>query len=282
MMDFISFARAHGLEIKSLNSGDKIYRCGTDAHPTSKNGAYLFDGRRGFVQNWERGDDVHWWDDERQTKPWTEQERRQWSEKRMRADAERARAAEDAIRKAAGMIKSASVETHPYITEKGFPELKVLVNEGVLLIPMRSVSGELVGAQTVRLAESRREWEKKMLYGTRAKGAVMCIGPQKASMSVLVEGYATGLSVEAALRLIRLQAKVVICFSAQNLLEVAKVIPGKRVVYADNDRSGTGERVARESGLPWCMSDELGNDANDDHLKFGVMYVAQKIARARA
>jgi putative DNA primase/helicase len=40
-------------------------------------------------------------------------------------------------------------------------------------------------------------------------------------------------------------------------------------VIADNDKSGTGERIAREIGGAYWMSETVGHDFNDDHLARG-------------
>src|SRR3546814_11157496 len=73
--------------------------------------------------------------------------------------------------------------------------------------------------------------------------------------------YATALSIQAALKRLYRRASVVVCFSASNLAHVAKSLGGR--VVADHDESGTGERAARETGLPWCMPPDVGTDAND-------------------
>jgi putative DNA primase/helicase len=86
----------------------------------------------------------------------------------------------------------------------------------------------------------------------------------------LVEGYATGLSVKAALDAMYIQSQVWVCFSAVNLQYVAERIPGNRFVFADNDVSRTGQRVAEATGLPWVMSPVEGEDANDLHQRAGV------------
>ena len=51
MSGFISFARAHGLDINPAKffPGEKIRRCGTVDKPKSSNGAYFWDGERGWV-----------------------------------------------------------------------------------------------------------------------------------------------------------------------------------------------------------------------------------------
>lgn len=280
MMDFISFARAHGVDIESLQQGESIRRCPTLDHPRSRNGAYWFDGMRGWCINWEYGDSVQWWND-LSARPWSEQEKSEWARKRKQADAAKKKLQIDAAKRAAALIKSANHSRHPYMVEKGFPESIGLVSaDGDLIIPMHDFkSNELLGAQRIRLVDNR--WEKKMEYGMRAKGAVLRYGPKIAMESILVEGYATGRSVDLALRLLRLNVSVVVCFSAQNLVYVAQNGAGRRMVFADNDASHAGEKAAAASGLPFCMSDQIGEDANDVHSRAGIMAVAKIIMEVR-
>ena len=183
--------------------------------------------------------------------------------------------------RAAALIKACGIGTHPYLAEKGFPEARALIAEdGALVIPMRDcVSDAISGAQVVRLVDNA--WEKKMLHGMRAKGASLRIGNHRASETWLVEGYATGLSVDAALKLLRLSASVLVCFSAHNLTHVASLVPGRRFVFADNDVSRAGETAAISTGLPYVMSPTLGQDANDFHQSDGLIAVAKLIMEAR-
>ena len=53
-MNFIDFARAHGVEIdpSKLYASERIKRCGTTDKPKGTNGAYFWDGARGWVFNW--------------------------------------------------------------------------------------------------------------------------------------------------------------------------------------------------------------------------------------
>ena len=184
--------------------------------------------------------------------------------------------------RAATLIKACSIGQHPYLAEKGFPEARALVmEEGSLVVPMRDcVSDSLVGAQVVRLVDNA--WDKKMLPGMRAKGASLRIGNHRASETWLVEGYATGLSVSAALRILRLSAHVLVCFSAHNLTHCAALITGRRFVFADHDASRAGETAALATGLPYVMAPTLGHDANDLHQSDGLMAVAKLIMEARA
>ncbi|PKO92382.1 MAG: hypothetical protein CVU16_06440 [Betaproteobacteria bacterium HGW-Betaproteobacteria-10] len=279
-MDFLLFARTHGVEIHQLRIGDKIHRCPTTLHPASTNGAYFFDGLRGWVQNWETGEPIQWWNDP-YAKPWNESEKRDWALRRRAAEHEKQRGYAMAAKKAGLLIASATKDAHPYLKSKGFPEEQALVGtDGELIIPMRDVrDNALLSTQTIRLIDN--EWAKKMLPGMRAKGAVLRIGPQRAVESILCEGYSTGLSIDVALRLLRLNAAVVVCFSASNMIHVAAGMTGTRYVFADNDVSLTGEKAAQATGLPWCMSDQPGEDANDLHARAGVMTVAKLLMEVR-
>lgn len=280
-MSFHNFARAHGVEIGELYASDRIRRCPTTAHPRSKNGAYWFDGSRGWVQNWEAGDSVQWWNDPA-AKPWTEADRAAWAAKRRAAEAERLRAHQRAADRAAALVASAVPGEHGYLRAKGHVEQKGLVlPDGALLVPMREVqSNALLGAQVIRLEENR--WTKKMLPGMRAKGAVFVLGPRRAPETVLCEGYATGLSIQRALHQLRLNASVTVCFSAMNLVHIAERTSGRRIMFADHDASQTGEQAAAATGLPWAMSPIEGEDANDLHQRAGLLAVASLLLRARA
>ena len=280
MNDFIAFAHSHGAAIRELHPSDRIRRCPTIAHPRSTNGAYWFDGTRGWVQNWETDGGPQWWN-EPSARPWTEADKRRWAAQRQAADEDRLRDQHRAAARAGELIAQAVPDAHGYLKTKGFPETKGLVlPSGGLLVPMRDVATNvLVGAQVIQLAENR--WRKKMLPGTRAKGAVFVIGPRRAPEYVLCEGYATGLSIQAAVQLLRLKLSVVVCFSAQNLVHVAALVGGRRFVFADNDASETGARAATATGLPWVMSPDIGEDANDLHLRAGLLAVSKLVMQAR-
>jgi putative DNA primase/helicase len=50
-------------------------------------------------------------------------------------------------------------------------------------------------------------------------------------------------------------------------------------VVADNDESGTGERVAKEIGWKYWMSDVVGEDANDTHVRLGNFTFGQSLLK---
>jgi putative DNA primase/helicase len=156
-------------------------------------------------------------------------------------------------------------------------------DDGELVIPMRNVeTNALQGVQLIQWIEADRKWGKKMFPGMRANNAVFRIGDAAAPETFVVEGYATGLSVAAALRSVGLRAAVLITFSANNLVLVAPRIKGRAFVFADNDASGTGQRAAEATNLPWCMSPVIGEDANDLHMRAGLMAVCMQIMEVRA
>jgi putative DNA primase/helicase len=283
MSTFIDFARSHGLDIdpSKFYASDKIRRCGTLERPRSLNGSWLWDGQRGWVFDWSGEARTIWFEDPH-AKPWTPQEKQDWMLKRQTAAAAKDRSYDMAAQKADIILRSAKSDVHPYLTIKGFPDMKGLVLDDKLLIPMRNVvTNKLQGYQEIWWDEPNRKYNKKMLAGMRAKNAVFFLGDRTATEAWCCEGYATGLSLHAALRSVGLKASVVVCFSASNLVAVADQIQGKRYIYADNDASETGAKSAIQTGLPWTMSDTIGHDANDDHLKSGLFLVVKKIMDLR-
>lgn len=276
-MQFADFCRAHGLIVDHIEAGRWV-RVPTVDHPRKRNGAYKWLGGVGFVQNHATMVEVAAWRDEASEPAKLASVAQEVKAFERKVEQGWARAAQTA----AALIKSCVQREHEYLTLKGFPLVRGLVSaEGALVVPMRDwQSGALVGAQVIRWIHDERSYEKKMLFGMRAKGAVFRIGPPRARRTWLVEGYATGLSVDAAIAVRRLSEAVLVCFSAGNLKYMASKLKGDVRVFADNDASGTGERIARETGLPWCMADQVGQDANDMHKADGVWAVAQRMTEA--
>jgi putative DNA primase/helicase len=282
-MSFILFARAHGVEIdpNKFFPSDRIRRCGTIEKPRSGNGAYFYDGQRGWVMDWSGEARVIWFEDPNAT-PWTDEQKREWMDKRKKINATRDTGYENASKKAYTTMCAAKPAKHDYLHLKGFPDLEGLVLEDSLLVPMRNVvSNNLQGYQRIYWDAETRKWEKKMLLGMQARNAVLWMGDRKAEEVWLCEGYATGLSILHALRSAGLKASVVVCFSASNMVAVADQIKGQRFIFADNDESKTGEKSAIQTELPWTMADTVGFDANDLHKKSGLFAVMGKIMALR-
>jgi len=278
----MSFAMAHGLQINHLHPADRVQRCPTVDKPRSKNGAWFWDGFKGWVSDWAQGGELHWFDNP-EAKTWTDADRKAWAQRKHAAIQRQAEGWGRAAMHAGLMLQDTELKNHDYLLYKGLPDSLGLVNEAnELLIPMRNLeTNALQGAQVVRWLADERRYEKKMIPGMRAKGCVLHLGAKRAQEAFLCEGWATGLSIDLAVRLMRLNASVLICFSDSNMVHVASMLKQKAFVYADNDASGAGQRAAEKTGLKWCMSEALGNDANDDHKQFGLMHVAAKLMKVR-
>lgn len=293
---FIAFARAHGVEIDpgKLDDSGKLRRCGTTDHPRSKNGAYVWDGRGGFVWAWDgEGRAVSFTDPH--ARPLSPEEQARRDARRQAVRDEQAVLHRKAAEWAARLLSLAKPKEHPYLFRKGFKSTQGLVlPEGELFVPMRDVrTNELIGGQVIKWLPDELRWEKKYLYGMRSRGACLRLGPAKAAEQVLCEGYATGLSIEAAVRQMKLNASVLVCFSAHNLIAAAERTTGRRYVIADHDPIQTdpekakqnpgeqGKRAAIASGLGWAMPDTVGQDANDLHVEQGLMAVCALVMKAR-
>lgn len=279
-MNFLSFAQANGLRIRELVIG-RISRCSTDSHPSSKNGAFFFEGDWGWVQDHANHTEIQLWKSE------TVVDQSSLNKRIAKSKADNAkkieRAHELAALKAAIILRDCTLVNHAYLANKGFPETLGLVDaEGRLLIPMRDcLTDELRGVQAIVWHTEERKFSKKMQHGMKAKGAAIRIGVKRATETFLVEGYATALSVHAALSQLHLRASVLCCFSDSNLVHVAGQISGKKFIFADNDESKAGEKAAIKTGLPYCMSDTVGHDANDDHIEYGILHVCKKLIALR-
>ncbi len=273
-MNFCQFAAASGLLSNSYIADGKIHRCATLKNPRAKNGAYAFDGQRGWCMDWSETGAPQWWNDPN-SRPWNDQEKKDWAEKRRNEEKARIEGYQNASSKAAQMLAECVIDNHAYLRSKQLPEIKGMVNsDGALLIPMRDCStNRVTGLQSIAWDEEKQKFMKKFIPGMRAKGSVFKIGAGK--KIILVEGYATGLSIYAAIRRMSLDAYVMCCFSANNMIHVAKT--HGNYVMADNDESKTGEKSAIETGLPWLMPDEVGTDWNDVHANEGLIPVCASL-----
>jgi len=269
-MDFLTFCRLHGVLIPHMPPLGLWRRYPTEDHPRSRNGAVKFMGDVGFVQNHATQVSVSIWRPEEPVKI----DHRSLQEQIDRAARDTARRQAEASKKAAWILHQCQYASHEYLRKKGHPEEvgNIFVKDGekLLVIPMR-IGKNLVGVQLIDEAGG-----KKFLTGQRTAGAEFVIdnrGPH-----FLCEGYATALSLRAILKNYKRRYSIHVCFSAGNMLKIAATLP-KGYVIADNDVSGTGERVAKEIGWPFWMSPEVG-DCNDHHLREGLFKTGKSILSA--
>lgn len=258
-MTFEQFAEMHGLIIRSLVL-DRWMRVPTTDHPKKANGAYIFDGRVGALINFAVHDKHIPFKSDEAYRPDPEARA-----KREKADKERRAKQERAAQRAAWILNSAPKATHPYLAKKGFPDLEGHVWEGSLVLPMR-VGDKLVGCQLIAA-----DGTKRFLAGQLTKGASLVIDNK--GQDILVEGFATGLSVRRALKLARQRYRIHVCFSAQNMIEIGQRLRNPLVV-ADHDASGAGQRAAKKiTSRIWLG--QLGEDFNDAETRLGTEAAAE-------
>lgn len=282
-MDFVLFAKAHGLIIDRLADDSRWHRVKTTDKPHHRNGSYKFCGDFGLVQNWATQTEPDLWRPDGDGPANIDHEA---IARRAREAAEQIRREQEAAAKrAAWILHQCTTEAHPYLEAKGFPTARGSVwrdekkGDAKLCLPMR-VDGRLVGLQTISDAPGH---EKKFIYGQRTNGAVYCVD-NKGSTTLLVEGYGTGLSVAAAMHALKTRFRLIVCFSAGNLAKIAANF-ADAIVIADNDKQsplapelgGMGLKVAKASGLRYWLSDRCPEDFNDYHQRVGLFKASQSL-----
>ena len=178
--------------------------------------------------------------------------------------------------KADRMIAQASLSTHPYLVSKGFPEHKAWVQGENLILPIREPNGEISNVQII-WPDGERGFDSRFLADGKISGCFLRLGTGTEEFWI-VEGYATGLSVRAALDQLdrRQDFCVVVAFSAHNMPNVAEALGEgpDRYVVANHDQKGTGKKYARKTDWPWWIPETPGQDANDLHQAEGLEALA--------
>jgi putative DNA primase/helicase len=258
-MTFEQFAMGHGLIINSLIF-DKWVRVPTDDHPRKLNGAYIFDGHQGAIINFALHDKHIIYKSEEPYKPDPNA-----AAKRQQLERDRIQRQHEARGKAAYILDNSTKQPHAYLKRKGFEENGWVWN-GLLVVPMR-INSALVGCQLIQ-----EDGSKKFLAGQITKGASLIIDNK--GRDILCEGFATGLSVRRALKHLRVRYRIHICFSAGNMLEIAKTVTDPLVI-ADNDTMGVN--TAKKIALRYWLG-EAGEDFNDAEQRLGTTGVADTLS----
>lgn len=270
-MDFTTFAKLHGIIIDREPMIGKWRRYATEDKPHHKNGSIKFMGDHAFIQNHATMTEIAVWKADSDSKIDLVKIRRI---AKQAEDDIRLKQAE-AARTAAWMLKESQFAHHPYLAAKGFPDEQgnVYVKDGalLLLIPMR-VGPNLVGVQIIE-----PEGQKKFLFGQRTSNAEFIWdnkGPH-----ILCEGYATGLSIRAAMKALKRRYTLHVCFSAGNMEKIASSLQSGFVV-ADNDASLTGLNTAKKIGWQYYMPPTMGQDFNDFASEVGLFRSSQALAKS--
>jgi putative DNA primase/helicase len=246
-MSFQQFAEAHGLIIDHVLL-DRWVRCPTTDKPHKRNGSYIFDGRQGAVMNWATHEKAIPYFDNAIAIP-ARTRAKEFDDKIIKRR-------QNAVARAEKILMEITKGTHPYLAAKGFPTTQGHIWKGHLVIPMR-IGDELVGCQLIY-----PDGTKRFLTGQRTKGASFCF--DKGGPVILCEGFATALSLRRVLKLAKKSYKLHVCFSAGNIMEVARQFP-ECFIVADNDPVGI--KSAAKTGQPYWVSPVEGEDFNDFELR---------------
>jgi putative DNA primase/helicase len=188
---------------------------------------------------------------------------------------ERTKAAQDAAKKAEWILSQCTNEKHAYMQLKGFPDADVLVwrpsdEVNLMCVPMY-VGGKLCGVQMID-----KDGGKKYLSGQITAKAEYCIDSGAFNaVDWWVEGYASGLSLQACLHALKQRYRIHVTFSAGNLKRMAH----SGYVIADNDASNTGAVAAAATGLPYWLAPGVGTDINDFQKLHGTFRASQALGK---
>jgi phage/plasmid primase-like uncharacterized protein len=269
-MHFLDFCRAHGILVDREPPIGVWKRYPTQDKPMHRNGACKFMGDHAFVQNHATETEISVWKAEGDAALDLERIRRVAKQ----ADLDIRDKQMKAAQKAASILHNSQIGFHPYLEKKGFKEEQGNIwkyeGELLLVIPMR-VGHKLVGCQIIN-----EDGTKKFLFGQRTSEAAFTFdnhGPH-----ILCEGYATGLSIKAAMKALKRRYTLHICFSAGNMKKVAATLQGGYVI-ADNDASCTGQNTAEQIGWPYWMPSDTWMDANDVHQRDGLFKFSQSLGK---
>lgn len=260
-MNFQQFAETHGLIITHLVT-DKWVRVPTVDKPHSKNGAYIYDGQSGAVQNWAIHDKPVSWKSKEPYRPDPYAK-----EKREKAERERTERQVKAAKKAGWIMSQAKEGTHPYLARKGFPTQKCYIWNELLVLPTRE-GDKLVGCQLIS-----SDGTKKFLTGQKTKGVSLVMDNK--GIDIVCEGFATAMSVRRAMKYLKQRYKIHVCFSASNMVDIGTKLKNP-IVIADNDPMGI--RTAKKIASDYWVAKAEGQDFNDAEIALGTEAVAQSLA----
>lgn len=257
-------------------------------------GRLIVDEDRVSSFNWQTGDKATVWLEDR--KPIERRVAlRRTAEDDKEARLRHARAADIAKQ----LLTVARQGTHPYLAAKGYAnELALIVSTddvrkigGDYLVSGAGTAGAVLVPARIdhRLTSVQLIWEngsKKFLFGGEMGAASHRIAAGRDTW--LCEGYATGLSLRTALKGLGRVDTVLVCFSAANIVKVAKTVRGRCYVAADHDAPpasnpdqfggiGAGEHFARLSGRPYILPPDVKTDINDLHMRAGIFAVQRII-----
>lgn len=247
MSDFLQFVQANGIVVPDTFIPGKWIRCKTVSHPRKRNGSIKLadDGLVGWCQDYAvHAEPIQW---------------RSSDKDAVAAPIDRSLIAKRLAERKSALIRATLEarayydacaplrDSHPYLVNKGMgvagcQGLRVDA-KGWLVIPM------LYNGRILSLQRISPSGEKKFHFGATTKSAYYAIERQGATITALVEGFATGLTIYNAVP----NSRVVVAFNAGNLPIIAGSMTrfAMGVVCADNDHE-TAKRIGRNPGMDFA------------------------------
>lgn len=244
-MTFPEFCASLGIILPRQIEPGKTMRVPTIEHERKRNGLIRLDldEKGGIACNYERGEGVQRWflNGER---PKADAIDNAALSARIAARREKEREAIERAKKEWSEATALVGAAHPYCERKKLTMdacRNLRVSGEHLLVPMFQRRNNLCSLQRINA-----EGEKRFVTGAPTKGAWHEICRPRWSMTIFAEGFATGATVFSAMPM----ARVIVCFSADNLVAVAErgEWSGMVAIAADNDRD-TEENTGRNPGV---------------------------------
>lgn len=248
-MNFSDFCLDHGVIPPSDLVPGRWTRCSTVDHPNKKgrsgNGTVKLsdDERVGWVRNWATMETPAMWKANGDRAQADDSAFKARSAERFREQVRLEKKAMEDARKYFLSCPLLSGPT-PYmeakeITVQGAGSCR-RTGDGALVIPM-TIEKDICSTQTIF-----PDGSKKFFYGAPVKGATFTMGRKDSAVTLLCEGWATGATLHAAVP----EALVIVCFSASNLVTVARKIKlhGMACICADDDWE-TCDKISRNPGV---------------------------------
>lgn len=245
MIDFRTAIEAAGLLPKNVEADGKWHRCQTTDHLKKRNGAYKLAtcGTIGFYQNHATETAVTTWRigaDTVRPDPLISQARAREALNEQRRKVIQATHDARAYWKSCQSLRYG----HPYLSDKlltmqGCDRLRV-DPDGWLIIPVE-IDGNIISLQRIAPDGRKRFWS-----GASVKSGCYILSSARATMTAIVEGFATGLAIYQSVP----NCRVIVAFNCSNMDAVAKRVSvgGLALVAADNDH-GTESRIGTNPGI---------------------------------
>ena len=167
--------------------------------------------------------------------------------------------------------KGKPAKDHPYTKRKGLEPNGLRVKGKLLLIPMYDADRKLTCIQKIDPDPKPGKKSKMFEYGCQAKDCYYPIGKPTDNTLVIVEGWATGQSINMATGL-----AVAVAFSSDNLGNVARIMREKHPNFAivlapDNDENRHAIEIAESAArqhhcqivVPQFPEGSTGTDFDD-------------------